>query len=166
MKLKATPLFCTVMYTCIFAAVLFLVPKNAKATWLGLSDGTYNVTLDCLTLTCPTPDPLVGTMTVSGSGVTNWDFMFTSPSLTFSGDPDDLIAGSGFEYSAGYAGSYRLEIENLVPGQYWFIYDPAGSAAYGGSWLAKSASIPEPESFLLLGFGLAGLAAWGRRKTA
>jgi hypothetical protein len=74
----------------VLAFLLTALPLPASATWLDLSDGTYNVTLSCVfssVIACPSQ--IAGTMTINGNGASA--FNFTVNGQLFSGDPVDSL---------------------------------------------------------------------------
>src|SRR5664279_2645631 len=74
----------------IFAVLALVLSFPAGATWLDLSNGTYNVTLTCVfssVIVCPTQ--ITGTITVSGAGLSAMNFVVNGQ--VFNGDPVDSL---------------------------------------------------------------------------
>ena len=81
----------TIFSTAILALIGGL-PGAAHATWLGLEDGAYNVTLECLfssVIACPST--IHGQVTIAGAGASF--LSVTVNGEVFSGDPvdDDIV---------------------------------------------------------------------------
>src|SRR5258708_26632768 len=70
-----------------FAGLLMLMSIDAmwspaSATWLGLADGTYDVTLSCVTssvIACPST--IGGTMAIAAAAPTAFNFFVNGPPL-------------------------------------------------------------------------------------
>jgi hypothetical protein len=162
------------------ALVLILVPHRAHATWLGLADGNYTVNLSCdqsAVISCP--GNIHGSLSITGGSATQMSFLINGD--TFSGDPiDEVVQGPlldtesatlrilpNFRFlslrliTAGQVGSYGV-------GDLWWVYcsnttASACSPNTTGLWSAQA--VPEPDTYVLFGLGLAGLA-WLRRRAA
>jgi len=151
--------FRTCLFTVLALAIAAATSPSARATWLDLADGTYNVTLSCtfsLVLSCPTD--IHGTMTISGAGATAFDF--TVNGQLFLGDPVDELATDGVTFDNQHS---RLDLSPLssltigndltiqnpfIPFDHWWAYcrnNPGTDACFPdtvGSWTASPAPAP------------------------
>ncbi|HVG51273.1 MAG TPA: hypothetical protein VM867_06540 [Xanthobacteraceae bacterium] len=134
---------------------------QARATVLGLGDGTYNVTLACITTNCP----FTGTMTIAGSNVIDWSFSTVVdglPAETFTGNPietffgpvivEDLVAGPSTPLG------YELVLRSTLD---WNV-NVFGVVLAQGSWTATLQDgiqpVPLPPTLALFGGGILFLA--------
>jgi len=170
--------------SCIAGLLLLLgigtVSSPAQATWLGLDDGTYSVTLSCVfssVIACPST--IEGTMTIAGGAATAFDFMVNGQA--FVGSPGNGTATTAFGTDQ-IAGLQLSPFSNLslqyfltggLPGlsQRSWVYCNNFSAvsctpATDGNWTAVA--IPEPPGLALfvLGLGLMAVAGMTRGRSA
>lgn len=167
------------LVTLMSAAVM---SSSAHATWLGLADGTYDVTLTCVISTViPCPSTIQGTMTIAGAGASAFDF--TVNGQHFIGDPSDGTATGSFgtdQFSTLDLSPFSfVSLQDFLSGNFpgltqdsWAYcnnFDPTSCTPdTAGNWTATAAqtqAVPEPATITLVGFGLAALA-WplrGRR---
>jgi hypothetical protein len=160
-----------------FAGLLALMGVDAmsspaSATWLGLADGTYNVTLSCVTSSViPCPSTIGGTMTIAGAGATAFDFAVNGQAFvgvptngTFTG-----IFGTDEFSFLDLSPFSSLSLQNFLTGSFpglspqsWVYcnnFSPAScTPATEGNWTA--AAVPEPPGLALfvLGLGIMTLA--------
>jgi hypothetical protein len=165
-----------------FGAGFGALPNAAKADWLGLADGTYDVTLTCvLSSVIPCPSQFQGTVTIEGAGATF--LSYTVNGELFSGDPTDGVftnSVADFQYSRlenvpfSFA-DLRLDLSTpnpQIPDDQWWVYcDNVSSStctpAAAGTWSAVAvAEVPEPFTLALFAAGLAGLGFRRRRPAA
>jgi len=152
----------------------------ASANWLGLADGTYDVTLTCVSssvIACPST--IDGTMTIAGGAATAFDF--TVNGQAFVGAPTNTTASGGFgtdEIAVLDLSPFSfLSLQHFLTGGFpgltqnsWGYCNnfSANSCtpATVGNWTA--AAIPEPPGIGLFVLGLAILAVAGviRRRGA
>jgi hypothetical protein len=158
--------------------IVAAMPQSAQATWLGLADGTYDVTLSCLfssVISCPTD--IHGTMTIGGSGASAFDF--TVNGQHFVGDPANSVATNGV-YTDQFSSlmlspfSFLSLINDLTPNPFglptphWWGYCNNFDATHctpdtNGGWTADQiAAAPEPASLGLLALGFAAVLGWRR----
>jgi len=154
------------------------MPSPAGATWLGLADGTYDVTLSCVTSpVIPCPSTIDGTMTIAGAGATAFDF--TVNGQIFDGVPtngtDSSMFGTDEHSGLGLSPFSFLLLQDFSTGgfpgltpQSWSycnnIGDPSScSLLTNGNW-----TVPEPPGMALfvLGLGIIALAGVTRRRGA
>jgi hypothetical protein len=148
------------------------MPGAAKADWLGLADGTYDVTLTCTissAISCPTQ--IQGTVTIEGAGASF--LSYTVDGEVFSGDPADSIfqnAIAHFQISQLYNSPFSfadlrfdLTIPNpQIPDDHWWVHCPNSGVdvctpTSAGTWTAIAAAVPAPFTLALFTAGLAGL---------
>jgi len=152
----------------LLATCFLLLPiAQARATFVGLGDGTQDVTLTCIFINCP--GPFTGTVTISGAQATDWFFHTAfDVSLTFNGDPDEIVGppplGSESLQGLDSTDAYQLR---LIAGGTWHIFI-GGVDVDRGTWTAvpHQSTVTEPGSLTLLLPVLAaiGVGAVRRRK--
>jgi len=153
--------------------VLMSVSSPASATWLSLADGTYNVTLSCVTSSViPCPSTIGGTMTIAGAGATAFDFVVNGQAFVgvpgnatlttiFGTDQVSYLNLSPFSFlslqyflTGGFSG--------LTP-QSWSYCNNFGPGSCTpntvGNWTA--AAVPEPPGLTLFALGLGIMALVG-----
>jgi hypothetical protein len=159
-------------------AALCALSDSARAAWLGLDDGTYDVTLSCASSTViACPSQIQGTVTIAGAGASF--LSYTVNGEVFSGDPTDGVhttATADFQFSMltnspfSFADlRFDLSIPNpfIADDQWWVYCNNVGqncTPATFGTWRAvEVADVPEPFTLALLAAGLAGLGFTRRR---
>lgn len=171
----------------LLAASALTWSGTTYATWIGLADGDYDVTLtSCSSSIDPgicAAIPVNGSISVSGSGVSFLSFVFDG--VSFVDDPFDFVTN----FSVITPGDFRerSRVSHPVPTFEFFelmsaigpvlptevnlwIYcrdNPvANSCALiaSGAWVATLRAVPEPTTWLLLALGLAGLSFARRRQ--
>jgi hypothetical protein len=165
--------------------IVVTVTPSANATWLGLADGTYDVTLTCVTSSViPCPSTIDGTMTIAGAGATAFDFVVNGQS--FVGAPTnntvttalfgtdqvsvvDLVPFSGLSLEDFLTGGFP----GLSPQSWGYCnnFDATHCTPdTAGNWtaVAVAAAVPEPPGIALfvLGLGIMALAGVTRRRSA
>ena len=157
----------------LVAGVVLLSANQARATIIGLDDGTYDVALTCLFSDCAPNGPLgpfTGTLTVVGNDVTAWSFVFPATVLGYSeefdGNPVEFIDFFGnFENARGVGlivpAFDELVLRTSFGSPTWDLLQGGLSVSYG-TWTAVSreapVGVPEPSSAILF---LSGLVALG-----
>jgi hypothetical protein len=157
--------------------------NEAKADWLGLADGTYDVTLTCTSSTLfSCPSQITGTLTIAGAGATFMDF--TINGQVFSGDPNEGIhtipSTVDFEFvdmvntpfsELGLRRDLSIPNPFVAADHWWFYCNPAPNDANAcqpstlGIWeAALVAAVPEPAALTLLAGGLTALGFARRRR--
>ena len=148
-----------------------LLSGPASATWLGLADGNYNVSLTGCSSADATLCPSTGSLSIGGDSATF--FSFAVNGQLFEGDPADYLQGlnerSDIVLSPNSFFSL-IHTPSLNDPEFW-VYcvnvDSNSCRPIAGFWAATlvTDSVPEPGTFLLVGVGLFGLA-YSRRKRA
>jgi hypothetical protein len=164
----------------LLASIVLLSASQARATILGLGDGTYDVTLTCSFADCAPAGPLgpfIGTLTADGNDVTGWSFTFPAAAFgfaeVFSGDPLEtinMITGVEIVSGPGLAAALdQLLLGKSGDSLTWDVLQ-GGVSVIHGTWTAALQAtpqgVPEPSTWLLMlgGFGLLGVAL--RRQAA
>lgn len=158
----------------LLAVGLALSAHPARASVLGLADGTYDLTLPCTNIGCG--GPYTGTLTVVGTDVTSWNITVLADSLqTFSGNPNEQFFGlpTGLEIVSGPSTPLGYELSLFLDpfgatAQFWQV-DIGGVVLNRGSWTAELQAdgvVPLPSTLLLVGIGFAAVRVsrvWRRR---
>ena len=153
------------------------IPGTANATWLGLEDGTYNVTLECkFSSVIACPSTLQGQVTIAGAGASY--LSITVNGEVFSGDPadDDLDFGtthreqSRLENTPFSFADLRWDVipdpSHTSPRNWTYcVNTDATHCALTTSGIWSAVAVPEPATLALFALGLAGLGLT-RRRTA
>ena len=166
----------------LLCAVTLLAAAPARATWLGLPDGSYDVVLHCTVSTeIACPSDTFGTLEVQGSGVTAFDV--TIDGQHYAGDPADAVVDGNLvdteSSTLSAPGPFQfLSLRLITDGQIgpfgtgdnWGVYcnhfQGGGTCTPNttGLWTATPrAAVPEPTVSALLLPALAALA-WRRRR--
>jgi hypothetical protein len=149
-----------------------MTSSPARAAWLGLANGKYDVTLSCVSSTVIScPSTIDGTMRIGGAGATAFDF--TVNGQAFIGAPTNgtvsTVVGTD-EYSFVDLSPFSfVSLQHFLTGGFpgltadsWGYcnnFDPTHcTPATSGNWTAKLVSVPEPAGWamMLLGFGAVG----------
>lgn len=166
------------------AAAMLAAPAPASATWMGLADGDYAVTLQCtFSSVIDCSQTIAGTITVSGSGLSAMDFDINGE--TFAGDPLDIVTDASLletETSAiTHAPLSFLSLRlitagstlNFQTGDHWWVYcnniNPVNCTPNTqGLWSARRVdSVSEPPTWAVAPLALAAaLSAVRRRRRA
>lgn len=150
----------------------FGAPHDARADWLGLADGSYDVTLTCVISNVPCPSQVEGTVTIDGAGASFMSVTFNGE--VFSGDPtDDVFQNSIAHYQTSTLSHspysflslrFDLTLPNpFIQDDQWWAYcvnqgNPNScTPATNGTWEATLAAVPEPAALALVAAGLAGI---------
>lgn len=163
------------VFGCLFLSAAFTA-HTAHASWLGLADGDYDVTLT----TCASPGdpavctgfPLHGTITVAGAGLSAMSFVVDG--VSFAGDPLDFVTDPFIQ--AGDVRERSRITHNPPTNEFFELMRAVGAVAppernqwiycqdipnsdsctlqSGGTWVATPRSVPEPSVALLAGLGL------------
>jgi hypothetical protein len=149
-----------------------LSSSPARAGWLGLADGAYDVTLSCVSSTVIScPSTINGTMTIGSAGATAFDF--TVNGQAFMGAPSNgtattVLGSDEFSFVDQSPFSF-LSLQHFLTGGFpgltadsWGYcnnFDPTHcTPATQGNWTAKLVSVPEPAAWamMFIGFGAIG----------
>jgi len=159
----------------LVASVVLLSANQARATFIGLGDGTYDVTLTCSFFDCAPAGslgPFTGSLTVVGTDVTAWSFAFPAAAYgfadVFNGNPLETT-GLDVEFVTGSAlGSPITELQlftSFGPPK-WNVFQNDLSVIHG-TWTAvlqdAPHGVPEPSSAILILSGLAALGVYFTR---
>jgi hypothetical protein len=90
---------------------------------------------------------------------------FTAGGINYSFDATDVIINSSSSHTLALRGTGIARIDGFddTPGNWYFSANRAGgTASFSAS--TEVSSVPEPASMLLMGMGLLGIGAFGRRK--
>ena len=156
-----------IRHVLVWAAALAALSTgpSARASVLGLADGTYNLTLSCIAAGCG--GPFTGTMTVVGTDVTDWNLLvhvFFPGLESFVGNPTEQLLGppTDREFVRGRGAVqavFELELRfEPIQSRTWGA-NVTGVETNQGTWSAvpATAAVPVPSVLLLAGMGLAGL---------
>lgn len=154
-------------------AAATLLPQAAQASWLNLADGHYAVDLTCTSsTTIPCPGVIQGTLTVQGTGIS--DFDFTINGQHFDGDPGEFTFANAI---VSFDGSQEIltpfsflslryitagSIGAFGTGDRWWVYCDSNSPSTcspdtQGLWSATLINaVPEPASLALMAAAAAG----------
>ena len=165
--------------TLLSLAATLATPLTARAAWLGLTDGSYAVTLNCtVSSKIDCSQAISGTITVSGGGLSAMNFDVDAQN--FAGDADDFVfhsaqfdsESSSITHTPNAFLSLRMitsgSFGNFDAGDRWWAYchnvsPNSCSAGTEGVWTATPlATVDEPP--VLATLGLAGLVGLGLRR--
>jgi PEP-CTERM motif len=168
-----------VVAVCILGAVGAL-PRTANATWLGLDDGTYNVTLECkFSSVIACPSTLHGQVTIAGAGASF--LSITVNGEVFSGDPvdDDLAFPGDVNFPPTHREQSRLtntpfsfadlrwdvipDPSHVDPRNWTYCVNNGVNCLLTTSGIWSAVAVPEPAAVALFALGLAGLRLTRRR---
>jgi hypothetical protein len=151
----------------VVACAGLLPITQARATVLGLGDGTYDVTLACIGPICH----FTGTMTIAASNVTDWSFTTEvdgPPAETFTGNPIETFLGPvTFEdFVTGLSTDFGYELV-LRSNLNWNV-NVGGAVLAEGTWTATLQDAiqptPAPPALALFGGGILFLATLMARR--
>ena len=153
------------LLVCAAALATLSAAPSARASVLGLNDGTYNLTLTCIAAGCG--GPFTGTMTVVGTDVTDWNLavhVFDPGLESFVGNPTEQLLGPPtdreFVRGRGAVQSvFELELRfEPIQSRTWGA-NVTGVETNQGTWSAVpiTLAVPLPSALLLTGTGLAAL---------
>jgi len=152
-----------------YSALLWSGP--ASATWLGLADGDYDVTLSgcsSAVVTCP----VTGALTISGSDATLFNFSVNGQ--LFAGDPTDGLQGVNERSDlvlSPFSFFSLIHTPDPTVSEFWVYCEntsPNSCLPMAGFWNAtlRTTSVPEPGTLLLLAMGFAGIGLARHRRLA
>ena len=157
---------------------LLAFPVVARAGWLGLAAGTWDLELSCVQHSIACPTSFHATVTIADGGATALATSFAGQ--TFAGDPVDesaTVVGFTSERSTVYDDplsffSVVRDVDGSNPlglSDRWWTYCRNASATTcapvaDGNWSATIVPVPEPSSWALMAAGLSCVAALGRRR--
>lgn len=152
----------------------------ASATWLGLADGTYDVTLSCVTSSViPCPSTIGGTMTIAGAAATAFNFAVNGQAFVGAPGNATVTTGLGTDQVSflDLSPFSFLSLQDFLTGgfpgltqQSWGYcnnFDPTHCTPdTAGNWTAVV--VPEPPGLplFMLGLGIMGIAGVTRRRSA
>lgn len=162
-------------------AVAATVPAPAAATWMGLPDGDYAVTLQCtFSSVIDCSQIIAGSITVSGSGLSAMAFDIDGE--PFVGDPQDSVVdgtladteSSSLSHSPYSFLSLHLitagSIDLFQTGDLWWVYcNNSGPLTCTpnttGLWSARLVgTVNEPPALAVAALGLAAAFGAARRR--
>jgi len=153
----------------------------ASATWLGLDDGTYDVTLSCVFSTViPCPSTIHGTMTIAGGSTTAFDFTVNGQAFVgapVSGTVTTVLFGTDEVSSLNLSPFSSLSLQHFLTGglpgltpDSWVYCNNFSinscTPATDGNWTAVAISEPPGLALFALSLGIVAVVGVARRRGA
>ena len=152
----------------------------ASATWLGLADGTYDVTLSCVFSTViACPSTINGTLTIAGSAATAFDFVVNGQAFVGVPTNDTVSTAVGTDEVSflDLAPFSFLSLQHFLTGGFpglspdsWIYcnnFDPTHcTPATDGNWTAAAVPEPPATALFVLGLGMMVAGRVARRRSA
>ena len=166
----------------LLATMAAIASPAARADWLDLPDGLYDISLSCVqnNSLIPCPSPFHASLTVSGAGASAMSTSINGQA--FSGDPIEDVATFGtYSYQLStlidVPYSFITLASDLSPApatnagltnHWWYYCAPSSTGCrfdLAGSWVARAvSSVPEPSTTALIALSLTSLAVVRRSR--